>query len=212
MCGVLLDYRPVFWSPTMDFVHPNDVLIVFALPSEAGDRFHGLPSNVLYTGVGKVNASYALTRWLSQRRPKLVLSFGTAGSPKFPPHSLVECTHFIQRDMDARGLGFALGETPMDPMPSVISVPRRLPKLVEGRCGSGDSFVSGHNVVGCDVVDMEAYALAKVCAKEEIPFLACKYVTDGGDESADRDWADNLPHAAAAFRDLYDQLVTVAHS
>ncbi|RYY59567.1 MAG: T9SS type A sorting domain-containing protein [Chitinophagaceae bacterium] len=60
---------------------------------------------VLYTGVGKINAAHHLTKALVERRSKnqfinLVLNFGTAGSSKFATHSLVECTTFIQRDMD----------------------------------------------------------------------------------------------------------------
>jgi adenosylhomocysteine nucleosidase len=186
---------------------PSDPLVVFALQSEAGGQFDDLAASTLYTGVGKINATYALTRRILARRPQLVLSFGTAGSPRFATHSLVECTFFVQRDMDASGLGFAHGTTPLDPMQPVLAVPRRVPRLPEGRCGSGDSFVNGHPVRDCDVVDMEAYALAKVCRMEGIDFMAVKYITDGGDDDADKDWIGNLPHAAAAFRALYDELI-----
>jgi adenosylhomocysteine nucleosidase len=185
----------------------SDVLVVFALPAEAGGQFGDLATSTLYTGVGKINATYALMRRISTQRPQRVLSFGTAGSPRFATHTLVECTRFVQRDMDASGLGFAHGTTPLDPVQAVLSVPRRLPQLPEGRCGSGDSFVQGHPVRDCDVIDMEAYALAKVCHLEGIEFMAVKYITDGGDDDADKDWLGNLPHAAASFRALYDELV-----
>ena len=186
---------------------PADVLIVFALREEAGDRFGAADSPVLYTGVGKVNAAWALTRALGRRRPGLVLSFGTAGSPRFPTHALVECTRFVQRDMDVRPLGVPLGTTPYDELPAVLEVPRRFAALPAATCGSADHFVSGHDVGDCDVVDMEAYALAKVCRREEVPFAAVKFVTDGGDASAHQDWAANLPRAATEFRALYDRLV-----
>jgi adenosylhomocysteine nucleosidase len=185
---------------------PQDLLVVFALESESGTAFADLRDSLLFTGVGKINATHALTRRVTLRRPRLVLSLGTAGSPRLPTHSLVECTRFVQRDMDARGLGFALGATPMDPLPPLIELPRRLPHLPAGLCGSGDSFVMGIDPFDCDVVDMEAYALAKVCAQEGIDFLAVKYITDGGDQSADRDWIQNLPRAAASLRQLYDAL------
>ncbi|MEI6457495.1 MAG: nucleosidase [Pseudomonadota bacterium] len=185
---------------------PLDVLVVFALKSEAGGCFDDLAPPVLYTGVGKINATYALTRHLGSSRPKLVVSFGTAGSPRFATHSIVECTCFVQRDMDARGLGFAHGTTPLDRMQPVLRTPRRFPDLLEGRCGSGDSFVQGHEILDCNVVDMEAYALAKVCVLEGVDFLSIKYITDGGDQDADKDWAHNLPKAAAAFRALFDVL------
>ena len=191
----------------MPLFSPHELLVVFALESEAGGRFSDLGNTVLFTGVGKINATYALTRHLRVSAPKMVVSLGTAGSPRFDTHALVEWTFFVQRDMDARGLGFALGTTPLDPMQPVLHSPRRLPHLPEGRCGSGDNFVMGHDVFDCDILDMEAYALAKVCALEGIPFLSVKYVTDGGDHQAGSDWTRNLPLAAAAFRGLYDTLI-----
>ena len=180
---------------------------MFALEAEAGGRFASAAAPVLYTGLGKINAAWSLTRALSRGRPALVLGFGTVGSPRLPTHALVECTRFVQRDMDVRPLGVPLGTTPFDDLPAVLEVPRRWPALPEATCGSADHFVAGHDVGDCDVVDMEAYALAKVCRRENVPFMAIKYVTDGGDATAHDDWAANLPRAAAAFRALYDRLV-----
>jgi adenosylhomocysteine nucleosidase len=186
---------------------PDEILVVFALREEAADRFSGLASPILYTGVGKVNSAWALTRALGERRPRLVLDFGTVGSPRLAPHTLVECTRFVQRDMDARPLGLPLGTTPFDALPAVLEVPRRLAELPAVCCGSADHFVAGHDVGDCDVVEMEAYALARVCRLERLEFMAVKYVTDGGDAGAHRDWRTNLPRAAAAFRGVYDRLV-----
>jgi adenosylhomocysteine nucleosidase len=176
--------------------------------AEAGERFDAIGSPVLYTGIGKINSAWALTRALLTRRPRLVLDFGTVGSPRFAAHTLVECTRFVQRDMDVRPLGVPLGQTPFDDLPAVLEVPRRLGDLPEAVCGSADHFVSGHDVGECDVVEMEAYALAKVCRRENVEFMAVKFVTDGGDAEAHRDWSGNLPLAAAAFRAVYDRIVT----
>jgi len=70
-------------------------------------------------------------------------------------------------------------------------------------CGSGDSFQTGVAKLHCDVIDMEAYALAKVCYLEDARFGCAKYITDGADGSAAADWERNLPQAAAAFWQLY---------
>jgi len=188
-------------------IPPVDVIVVFAMRAEAGDRFDAIGSPVLYTGIGKINSAWALTRALMIRRPRLVLDFGTVGSPRFPPHTLVECTRFIQRDMDVSPLGLPRGTTPFDDLPAALDVPRRLPDLPEAVCGSADHFVSGHDVSDCDVVEMEAYALAKVCRREGVDFMAVKYVTDGGDASAHVDWAANLPRAARAFHAVYERLL-----
>jgi adenosylhomocysteine nucleosidase len=188
-------------------IPPADVIVVFAMRAEAGDRFDSLGSPVLYTGIGKINSAWALTRALMMRRPRLVLDFGTVGSRRFAPHTLVECTRFVQRDMDVRPLGVPLGHTPFDDLPAMLEVPRRFRDLPEATCGSADHFVSGHDVGECDVVEMEAYALAKVCRREGVDFMAIKFVTDGGDASAHSDWSENLPLAAAAFRGIYDRIV-----
>ena len=194
----------------MHAVSSAELLVVFALREEAGRRFDDIASPVLYTGVGKVNSAWALTRALLLKRPRLVLDFGTAGSRRFAPHTLVECTRFIQRDMDVRPLGVPLGTTPFDELPAVLEVPRRLPELPAASCGSADHFVSGHDIGDSEVVEMEAYALAKVCRREGVDFMAVKFVTDGGDADAHGDWAANLPLAAGAFRALYDRLTGAA--
>ncbi len=89
-------------------------------------------------------------------------------------------------------------------------MPRRLPALPAATCGSADHFVSGHDIGECDIVEMEAYALAKVCRREGVGFLAVKFVTDGGDAGAHADWRANLPRAARAFRAVYDRIVGAA--
>lgn len=184
-------------------VPPERVLVVFAMPEEAGHRFDDVRSHVLYAGIGKLNSAYRLTKALLERRPALVLNFGTVGSPRFDTHTLVECTRFVQRDMDLTPLGVPHGHTPYDVVPGAIDVPHRLGDLPAASCGSGDHFVSGHDTRDCDIVEMEAYALAKVCLLEGVPFMAVKYVTDGADPGAHHDWAANLPRAADAFRAVH---------
>jgi adenosylhomocysteine nucleosidase len=170
---------------------------------------HGIA--VLYTGLGKVNAAIALTRRLTEyrqagRAAPCVINFGTAGSPRFPTGALVGCHRFVQRDMDVRALGFEYGVTPFEDIPPRLEFPPIFPQLPQGLCGSGDSFATGESILHCDVVDMEAYAYAKVCRIEGAVFACAKYITDGADHAAAGDWSANLPAAAAAFWQLYAQI------
>lgn len=188
----------------------TDYLVVAALRDETKHHFDELRVPVLYTGLGKVNAAYFLARELTRlkaqdRLPKAVFNFGTAGSSAFRTHELVECTRFVQRDMDVTPLGFAYGVTPFEEIPHLLEVPKRLPRLATGLCGSGDSFETGTAKMHCDVVDMEAYALAKVCHLEGMPFLSVKYVTDGCDHNAHNDWNENLHMAAASFVEIFEE-------
>jgi adenosylhomocysteine nucleosidase len=186
-------------------------LIVFAMKEEAQDLFekNGIP--VLYTGIGKVNAAHRFAWELSRlvargEKPRVVINFGTAGSPKFPTHTLVECTRFVQRDMDVSPLGFAPGTTPFETDPAVIVVPKRFTNLLTGVCGTGDNFETAKPKVACDVVDMEAYALAKICMREQIPFISLKYISDGSDHNAHNDWTENVVKAAASFLAIMKEL------
>lgn len=178
-------------------MHRRDgsILVAMALPLESGGALESLRVPVLYTGVGKLNAAYALTRELTRRAVQgdtgidLVLNLGTAGSSLFPAGTLVECTRFLQRDMDASPLGFAVGETPYDEHPPVLEHAARFPHLAQASCGSGDDFCVRYDPGAFQVVDMEAYALAKVCRMERIAFACVKYITDGAkDEVAAGEW------------------------
>ncbi len=146
-------------------------LVVMALEIESQGLFaeRGVP--VLYTGLGKVNAAYRLARALTEHRAKhgslpQVVNFGTVGSPKLAAGSVVACRRFVQRDMDVTGLGFALGTTPFEDVPPTLEFASLFPELPEGVCGTGDRFETGKPLVDCDVIDMEGYALAKVCHLE----------------------------------------------
>src|ERR1700730_14204401 len=101
---------------------PN-TLVVVALRAEPAVVFEAAGIPVLYCGVGKVNAAFALARELARyalqgRKMPQVLNFGSAGSRRHAAGTLVGCHEFVQRDMDVRGLGFALGTTPYDDAPA----------------------------------------------------------------------------------------------
>jgi adenosylhomocysteine nucleosidase len=53
---------------------------------------------------------------------------------------------------------------------------------------------------------MEAYAYAKVCVIEGAAFACAKFITDGADHDAHKDWSRNLKAAAPAFRELYRRM------
>lgn len=195
-----------------DCVLKTSTLVVMALEIESQGLFaeRGVP--VLYTGLGKVNAAYRLARALTEHRAKhgslpQVVNFGTAGSPTLTAGSVVACRRFVQRDMDVTGLGFALGTTPFEEVPPALEFAALFPGLPEGVCGTGDRFETGKPLVDCDVIDMEGYALAKVCHLEGAAFGAVKFVTDGADGDAGVDWQANLPRAARAFVEHYARLL-----
>jgi adenosylhomocysteine nucleosidase len=193
------------------------VIVAMALPAEGAGRFEAAGIEVLYTGVGKVNAAITLTRRLAGERhaghkTPLIVNFGTAGSHRIPARTLVACRRFVDRDMDVAALGFAPGETPFDKLPPVIEFPAHFPHLPEAICGSGDSFATRPHGVACEVVDMEAYALAKACRIAGADFACVKYVSDNADENAAKHWKENVAGAAGHFVELYRELLSRPHA
>jgi adenosylhomocysteine nucleosidase len=188
-------------------------LVVLALPAESDGVFEAAQVPVLYSGVGKINATLSLTQALHrytmhQQPPPLVVNFGTAGSQRHLPGRLYSCHEFVQRDMDVRALGFALGETPFDETPVRLTFEPVFKHLPAAICGSGDSFAVSAVDAACDVVDMEAFAFAKVCWHAGAKFACAKYVTDGADAAAADDWRLNVHRAAEEFLNLYRGIQT----
>jgi len=194
-------------------MNKKDILIVCALKVETQgqlDNYFDDERQILYTGVGKVNATLKLTQRLHSSHlhympimPKLVINYGTAGSRKVKKKTLVDCTKFIQRDMDVTGLGFQRGETPFEKDPPLI-IQTLSPFNPIGRnatCGTGDNFAEDKSQYYGEVVDMEAYALAKVCYLYDVPFISFKYITDGADEQAHEDWEANLADGIEVFKE-----------
>ena len=148
-----------------------------------------------HTGVGKINATYNLIKLIHKHKPTEVINYGTAGAIKKGLSGIVECTKFYQRDMDVRGLlDLKLGETPFDNLNGIIN-------SEDGySCGSGDSFVNKQIEMQVDIVDMEAYALAKVCKLEGIKFRCLKYISDNANSDASSDLTKNCKKGAKLFQ------------
>lgn len=173
-------------------------LFVFALASEAAEEFEHV--NKVVVGIGKVNAAYELTKAIRKHKPQLIINLGSAGSNVFKRSEVVCCTKFIQRDMDVRGLGYKLYETPFSEIDPVLNYGIKIKGLQEGVCGTGDSFEMNHFVSDYNVIDMEAYPLAYISMMEQIPFMCLKYISDGADGTAADDWAVQVHNAAVAFK------------
>ena len=194
-------------------MNKEDILIVCALEQEVNGELDDVlsdPRQIIYTGVGKVNATGQLTERLHSSHlhylpemPKLVINYGTAGSRDLPIGELVDCTKFTQRDMDVRGMGFIKGQTPFE-----VDVPIILdydhvqfnPIGKKLRCGTGDNFVQTDEDTYSDVYDMEAYALAKVCFVYNVDFISFKYITDNVNEHSAGDWEQNCSDGILKFK------------
>jgi adenosylhomocysteine nucleosidase len=168
------------------------ILILVAVAEELSVK--DLPGyQIHYTGVGKINASIKTLEIIKDYSPTHVINYGTAGSLNKKLKGLVEVTQFFQRDMDATPLGFKIGQTPFDEIEEINF------GSAGYSCGTGDSFVTQTPKLRTDLVDMEAYAIAKICYLKDIKFRCFKYVSDNANEGANDDWIKNVSMGKKLF-------------
>ena len=176
------------------------ILILVAVEEELSVK--DLPEfQIYYTGVGKINASIKTLEIIRDYSPTQVINYGTAGSLNKKLNGLVEVDQFFQRDMDATPLGFKIGQTPFDEIEEINF------GSAGYSCGTGDSFVTQTPKLKTDLVDMEAYAIAKICYLKDIKFRCFKYISDNADEGANNDWIKNVSIGKKLFIERMRNLV-----
>ena len=183
----------------------TDLLIIAALESEL--KRNALPAGVemVYSGIGKINAALASIKAINQFSPSKIMNFGTAGKINPQVDGLLEIGKVIQRDMMAEPLA-PRGQTPFCDRPQEY--------LSSGKyiCGSGDSFVSAADPwllsQGIDVVDMELFAIAYVANYHQISWHSYKYITDDANESSANDWHQKVNHGQDLFIEKLKQLLS----
>ena len=180
-----------------------------AIPSEFPRERCPEGIELIYTGVGKVNAAICAASHLMETDPGtvIVLNYGSAGSSIHPVHSLLRCRRFRQADMDARPLA-EQGHTPFDELLYPHLERDILVFDDQGTlCTTQDSFQQKPIY---EVNDMEAYGIAKVCRIRGIDFTAYKFISDSGDPD---DWADNhhlgIGQFSEILRDYADRLLNL---
>ncbi|MEN3929853.1 5'-methylthioadenosine/S-adenosylhomocysteine nucleosidase [Microvirga sp. W0021] len=165
-----------------------DILYVMAAEAEYGPHLKAL-IKPLMTGVGPVEAAIALTKALCEAKadnhlPKAVVSLGSSGSARLAQTELYQATSVSYRDMDATYLGVEKGKTPFLDLPAVLPLPIHIPGIPAASLSTGADIVSGtrYDEIAEDMVDMECYALMRVCQTFGVPFIAIRGISDGASE------------------------------
>jgi adenosylhomocysteine nucleosidase len=165
------------------------VLFVMAVDAEYGPHLKARFTPLL-TGVGPVEAGLAMGTALQalvarDALPDLVVSLGAAGSRRCPLGQIFQIASVSWRDMDATRLGFPKGVTPMVDHPVDIPLVTPLP-LPLARLSTGANVVGGEDYAGidADMVDMESFAIARACARYDVPLMGLRGVSDGPGELA----------------------------
>lgn len=173
----------------------ND-LIVFALRAEAPALFKF--KNVFEIGVGKVNAAINTSLLIEKYKPKRIINLGTAGGIKLDT-GIYRVNHVFQHDVNLTSLGLEPGQILSDTNCFID---------LKGHgytCATGDIHVTEKHKMrlDCDMVDMEAYSIAKACLLTNTKVEIYKYISDQADENAATTWQQEV----AAGENLYIQVL-----
>ena len=175
---------------------PKFVAIV-ALPNEVPEPLWIFNEPIIYSGVGKLNASISTVEAIDKFKPEFILNLGTVGSLNENLSGVIEISRVLQRDFDATPLS-PKGQVPFDEKPQILSSGKG-----QFCCGTGDTFVNSkedwllENQI--DVVDMELFAIAHACYSRNIPWRSLKFITDYVSVGSSDDWKKNLEYSGQAL-------------
>jgi adenosylhomocysteine nucleosidase len=181
------------------------IVVISALALELDAQ--KLPPGValVYSGVGKINATITTMQAVTQYAPDLVINFGTAGGLKPDLHGMLGISRVVQRDILAEPL------SPRGRIPFCTRPHEYFSTQGQYSCGTGDSFVTSHDPwlheQKIDVVDMELFAIAAVAYEHKLPWLAYKYVTDQANDDSGQEWSNKINHGEALFLEKIATLV-----
>jgi adenosylhomocysteine nucleosidase len=167
----------------------NKVFII-ALPEETDciSKINGI--DILYSGVGKINAATA-AGYAHKLGYDEIINIGSCGSLKHSPGTIINVGK-VYEDIDIRPL-CEYGYTSREGSNNYIVSDTNY------TCFTTDYFVDlTHKnkyseeyikmIHSCDIFDMECFAIASVCNKFNIKFSSYKWVSDNGNGS---DWKEN---------------------
>ena len=163
----------------------------------AGASFYQIRDNVIACagGVGKVNAAMSTQLIISRYQPDVVLNVGVAGwFENVPIGTLVLATGFVQHDADTSALGDPVGLVSTVNMVSFPTSWQEKSRLAMDKLGlpyrtglvaTGDWFATDtprsqwiFDTFHPLLCEMEGGAVAQVCHRNGVPFIALKSVSD----------------------------------
>lgn len=175
----------------------NSLVVTVALEDELDSKHLSSHIPVIYSGIGKVNASIATFKAILEFNPRLIVNYGTVGKITKDLSGLITIGSVIQRDMIAEPLS-PRGTVPFSNKPNSHS------SILEGHlCGTGDSFVTeqDHWLIKnrIDVVDMELFAIASVAYEHQVNWISYKFISDDANESSGQDWSKQVNQGQQLF-------------
>lgn len=189
------------------------VMFVMASPAEYGPALKAR-IKPLICGIGIVEALTVVGRAFGRLEaagtlPDLVVSLGSAGSRNLQQGKIYQVSEVSWRDIDASPIGYKPGEVPSTGLPIALPMTAQMPDFDKASLSTGSDFVSGDGWarIDADMVDMETYGLARLCAGYDLPLLGLRGISDGAKELTRLgDWTEALPHIDRGLAETLQRL------
>lgn len=195
----------------------------------------GVPVCLARCGIGKVHAALCALGMILEYRPDAILNIGVAGALRdsLQVGDFVIARSAVQHDMDTTPIGDPLG---LISGPNLVHIPcdEKLSQLLmqaarqrgltveRAAIATGDQFIAGAEkkdflslTFDAAACDMEGGAIAQCCYEMNVPYAACRCISDSrlGDG---REYEEKASYACAregellqAFMPLYQQEIEV---
>lgn len=173
----------------------SKIILVSASPFERYNEWeiNGIP--IFAIGVGKISAATRMTQLIFQEQPDLVVNFGSCGNLKRHETGKVLKVGTIINDFETYGNSNEERELVIDKNSDIklFTTDHFYQKF--------ENYSTWYNthLNKCDLVDMEGFALAKVCKDFNTPFQSYKWVSDDGDPTK---WKQNAGLGYKNFKNL----------
>ena len=176
----------------------RNIVLVSASPHERYNETEILGIPIFTIGIGKTNAASRMTEIIINSGCDTVVNFGSCGSLKNHEIGKVLKVGKVINDYETYGLGDEPREIEIDPYSDI--------KLF-----TTDHFYQpfenystwyNTNINKCDIVDMEGFALAKVCQDFGVEFHSYKWASDDGNPDH---WLENAAKGYVNFKEEFLQ-------
>ena len=161
-------------------------LIVAAMKEEVEEilKIKTKDTDVIITGIGKVNAAMKLSAYLSTHKVDKIINLGFAGGNiAYEVNDIVVIDQTLYHDFDLSLFGYEKGQVPGFPKVFITdenlkkSIKNSLQKAKTGILYTGDYFMS-EPVEQAAVFDMEGASLYQVAHYFSTPIISVKVISD----------------------------------
>lgn len=195
------------------------IMTLMAAPAEFGDHMKLAGIDPTFIGVGPIEASYNATKTImdaiqEDKKPDIIFSVGSAGSSILDQSKLYQISSVSYRDMNAVAFGFEKGVTPFVDYPASFNMPCLFSDIPKASLSTGGDIIDVQGTSGrsfkdidADAVDMETYAIKRICDGFNIPMVGIRGISDGVEPSEGyKTWEEYLHIIDKHIAEFYERL------